>query len=249
MRYFIRFSYDGTCFNGFQRQNNLKTVQGTIEHYLTSLNNGKKVNICASGRTDKGVHAKGQTAHFDLDIPVKLYNLKKYLNKSFNKEIYIKDIKIVNDNFHARYDVYSKTYCYYINTGDFDPCMRNYILQYNKKLNIELMKSIIPIFLGEHDFRSFCYDEKNKENCIRTIYDVNINVNNCQIEITFTGNGFLRKMVRNIVSVLILVGEEKLNYKDVECIINCKKKSYNVKCVSSCGLYLDNVVYKEDVNG
>ena len=94
-----------------------------------------------------------------------------------------------------------------------------------------------------------CYDEKNKENCIRTIYDVNINVNNCQIEITFTGNGFLRKMVRNIVSVLILVGEEKLNYKDVECILNCKKKSYNVKCVSSCGLYLDNVVYKEDVNG
>lgn len=248
MRYFIKFSYDGSCFNGFQRQNKLKTVQGVMEEVLTLLNNGKKVNICASGRTDKGVHAKGQTAHFDLDVSVKLYNLKKYLNKCFNGEIYVKDVYVVNDSFHARYDVLSKTYCYYINMGEYDPCMRNYILQYNKGLNVELMNSVIPIFLGEHDFRSFCFDEKNQDNCVRTIYDVKINVNNCLIKIEFTGNGFLRKMVRNLVSVLILVGECKLNYSDVLCILECQKKSYNVKCVSSCGLYLDNIVYKGYVN-
>ena len=132
--------------------------------------------------------------------------------------------------------------------GEYDPCMRNYILQYNKGLNVELMNSVIPIFLGEHDFRSFCFDEKNQDNCVRTIYDVKINVNNCLIKIEFTGNGFLRKMVRNLVSVLILVGEGKLNYSDVLCILECQKKSYNVKCVSSCGLYLDNVVYKGYVN-
>ena len=149
MRYFIKFSYDGSCFNGFQRQNKLKTVQGVMEEALTSLNDGKKVNICASGRTDKGVHAKGQTAHFDLDVSVKLYSLKKYLNKCFDGEIYVKDIFLVNDDFHARYDVLSKTYCYYINMGEYDPCMRNYILQYNKNGTYSAMSLPYSVLLME----------------------------------------------------------------------------------------------------
>ena len=99
-------------------------------------------------------------------------------------------------------------------------------------LDVDLMNNVIPIFLGEHDFRSFCFDEKNQDNCVRTIYNVNINVNNCLMKIEFTGNGFLRKMVRNLVSVLILVGEGKLDYSDVSCILDCQKKEYKVRCVS-----------------
>lgn len=244
MKYFIKFSYDGSCFSGFQRQKGLRTVQSVMEECLTSLNNGNFVSLCASGRTDKGVHARGQCAHFCLDVNVKLYSLKKYLNKCFNGEIYVLDVFLVDDGFHARYDVLSKTYCYYINMGEFNPCMRNYVLQYNRALDVSLMKEASLVFLGEHDFRSFCFDSKSQDNCVRTIYDVNISVNDCIVEIRFTGNGFLRKMVRNMVSVLLLVGSGKINCSDVVSILECQEKSYIVKCVSSCGLYLDNVVYR-----
>ncbi|MGN0992506.1 MAG: tRNA pseudouridine(38-40) synthase TruA, partial [Bacilli bacterium] len=129
MRYFITFSYDGSCFNGFQRQNGLKTVQGSLESALTTLN-GSLVSICASGRTDKGVHALMQCAHFDLDRKIKAYNLKKYLNNSFDGEIYVKEVSLVSDSFHARYDALSKVYSYYINMGEFSPVNRNYQYQY-----------------------------------------------------------------------------------------------------------------------
>src|SRR5574344_506606 len=139
MRYFIRFSYDGSCFNGFQRQDDLKTVQGVIEDALAFLSNSI-INIQASGRTDKGVHAKDQCAHFDLDRDFESYKLKKYLNNSFNGEIYVFSVEKVNNDFHARYNVTSKTYSYYINMGLYNPMMRNYIYQYCKKLDINLMK-------------------------------------------------------------------------------------------------------------
>ena len=248
MKYFIRFSYDGSCFSGFQRQKGLRTVQGVMEECLTSLNNGNFVSLCASGRTDKGVHARGQCAHFSLSVDVKLYGLKKYLNKCFNGEIYVLDVFVVPSCFHSRYDVLSKTYCYYVNMGKFNPCMRNYVLQYNKVLDVSLMKEACLLFLGEHNFSSFCFGSDARDNCVRTIYDVNISVNDCIVEFRFTGNGFLRRMVRNMVSVLIMVGSGKLSCSDVSCMLSCQDKSYNVKCVSGCGLYLDSVVYRGDFN-
>ena len=159
MRYFIKFSYDGSCFYGFQRQIGLKTVQGVIEEALMSLN-GNVVNLCASGRTDKGVHAIEQCAHFDLDIDVKEYNLKKYLNNCFEGEIHVFSLEKVSDRFHARYDVKSKIYSYYINMGEFSSVSRNYVYQLCEELDVSLMKSASLCLLGKHDFRSFCTDEE-----------------------------------------------------------------------------------------
>lgn len=247
MRYLITFSYDGSSFQGYQRQKGLKTIQGSIEEVLTRINNNKKVDLFSSGRTDKGVHAKNQKAHFDLDVNVTLYGLKKALNKSLNGEIYIKDIEVVDNDFHARYNVLNKTYAYYINTLEFDPIKRNYVYQYCKILDIHIMKEALKLLIGKHDFRGFCFNEKEKENCIRTIYSCEISENQGIIKITMTGDGFLRKMVRNIVGTLIEIGSLKKDMYEITKILDSKGFYHNKKCVPGCGLYIENVVYKGEI--
>lgn len=242
MRYFVSFSYDGSCFTGFQRQDKQKTVQGVFEKYLSSLE-GKHVDLVASGRTDKGVHAKNQCAHFDLNANVKLYGLKKYLNRSFNGEIYISSVTEVSNDFHARYDVKDKIYSYYINMGEFNPMMRNYVYQYCNSLNVSLMKEASLCLIGEHDFRSFCTDSKDKENCIRNIYSISFEENDNILKITFKGNGFLRKMIRNIVAILIEIGSGSRNVNYMEKVLSEKKRNGNLKCAFSGGLYLERVDY------
>lgn len=242
MRYFITFSYDGSCFNGFQRQNGLKTVQGSLESALTSLN-GSLVSICASGRTDKGVHALMQCAHFDLDREVKAYNLKKYLNNSFDGEIYVKEVSLVSDSFHARYDVKSKVYSYYINMGEFSPVNRNYQYQYCKGLDVSLMKKASMCLVGKHDFRAFCTDSKDKENCVRTIYNIEFDMIGDILKITFVGDGFLRKMIRNIAGSLIEVGSLKKDVSYVSDVLESNFRGGNLKCTPACGLYLEKVNY------
>ena len=132
MRYLITFSYDGTNFYGYQKQINKRTVQGEIERVLSKINN-EKIVISASGRTDAKVHAINQKAHFDLKKKFDQDKLINSMNKLLPKDIYIKRIEAVPDNFHARFNVKKKTYIYKINTGVYDPLTRNYIFQYNLK--------------------------------------------------------------------------------------------------------------------
>ena len=242
MRYFVSFSYDGSCFSGFQRQGKLKTVQGEYEKALSSLE-GKPVSLVGSGRTDKGTHATGQCAHFDIDTDVKEYNLKKYLNRSFNDEIYVFTLEKVDDTFHARYDVKNKVYSYYINMGQFNPIMRNYVYQYCNSLDVDSMKKASLCLIGEHDFRSFCTDSKDKDNCVRTIYSIDFSVSNDILCITFKGSGFLRKMIRNIVIILIEVGSGNKDVSYMKSILDLKKRNGNLKCAPACGLYLEKVNY------
>ncbi|MBQ6546852.1 MAG: tRNA pseudouridine(38-40) synthase TruA [Bacilli bacterium] len=242
MKYFVSFSYDGSCFNGFQRQKKQKTVQGEFEKYLSSLE-GNPVELVASGRTDKGVHAKGQCAHFCLDKKVTTYGLKKYLNRSFNGEIYVSSVTVVDDSFHARYDVKDKIYSYYINMGEYNPMMRNYMYQYCKELDIEKMKKASSCLIGEHDFRSFCTDEKGKDNCIRNIYSIDFEKKDNILKITFKGNGFLRKMIRNIMAILIEIGNGSKEVSDMKRILEENNRKGNLKCAFSGGLYLEKVNY------
>lgn len=238
------FSYDGSKFYGFERQKKLFTVQGVLEDILTSVNNNKKVKIHASGRTDKGVHAKHQMAHFDIDVIVKIYGLIKLINKKCQGLIYVNDIKEVDDSFHARYSVKSKTYSYYINTLSYDLFSCNYIYQYNQKLDIKLMKKASKCLLGEHNFKSFCNQAKEKENFIRKITNIDIKECNGIIKISITGNGFLRCMVRNIVQLLIEIGSLEKDTSYIKEVLNlCDRKKYIVKSAFSGGLYLEKVEY------
>lgn len=242
MRYLITFSYNGSYFNGYQRQNNKKSVQKEIETVLSSLS-GKSVSIYASSRTDALVHAVNQKAHFDFDKKINPINIKNHLNKNLNGEIFVKDIKLVSDDFHARYNSKYKKYKYYINIGSFNTFLKDYEFEYNKKLNLLKMRRSCKYLIGCHDFRAFVKNPKEKANCIRTIKKIKIKKHGSIIEITFLGTGFLRHMIRNIIGVLIEIGSLNKEESFMKEVLDSKNKTINIKTVPGNGLYLWNVYY------
>lgn len=243
MRYLMTFSYDGSKYSGYQKQPNLLTIQEVLESKLTQINSNKTVNITASGRTDALVHALSQKAHFDLDVNYDCNKLKNSLNKMLPASIYVKDIEIVEDDFHARFQTKKKTYVYKINVGEYNPIEAEYIYQYNKYLDIDKMKEAITNFIGEHNFKSYTKGCEEKESFVRTIYDAKIEEKDNIIYIRFTGNGFLRYMVRNMVGSLIEVGNGKINSSSIIDTISKENRIYAGFCAPACGLYLENVEY------
>jgi len=243
MRFLIKFSYDGTAYSGFQKQKGLDTIEKRMEDALTKVNNNKKTTITATGRTDKGVHALCQYGHADLDVKITEYKLKRALNSNLPDDIHVIETIKVSDNFHARYNVKNKEYVYKINIGEYNPIERNHVFQYNYKLNIDEMKKAIKVFEGMHDFRAFVTENKEKENCIRTIYKTKIDKKGDVIELKFVGDGFLRYQVRNMVGLLIKVGEDKISTKDVEKILESKDRTKSGKTAPAEGLYLTRIEY------
>lgn len=242
MRYLIKFSYDGSNYSGFQKQRGLLTIEEEMERALSKVND-KTTKITATGRTDKGVHALCQYAHADIDVKINEKKLKRALNSNLPTDIHVIEAKKVSNDFHARYNVKSKTYKYIINVGEYNPLERNYAFQYNHELDIKKMKEAINVFIGKHDFRAFVTENKDKDNCIRTITKANIEVQNEKIIITFVGDGFLRYQVRNMVGILIRVGEGKLSANDLKKILESKDRTKSGKTAPAEGLYLVSVDY------
>lgn len=243
MRYKIEFSYDGTLFNGYQVQPKLRTIQKCLEDAVSYLNGQKKTQVVSSGRTDKGVHALRQTAHFDLEENITLDKIKRGLNSNLPEDIHIISVKKVKDDFHARYYVKRKEYIYKINIGEYNPLERNYIYQYNRKLNIEKMKEAIKCFEGTHDFTSFVSSEDERENKIRTIFETNIKLKKDILEISFIADGFMKYQVRNMVGLLLDIGKERKQIEDVKKIIDKRDRKLSSKTASPAGLYLKKVWY------
>ena len=243
MRFLIKFSYDGTNYCGYQKQPGLATIEGKMEEALTKINNGKKTSITATGRTDKKVHALAQYAHADIDVNITENKLKRALNSNIPDDIHVIETKIVEDNFHARYNVKEKTYKYIINLGEYNPIERNYVFQYNYKLDIKAIREEIKYFEGTHDFRAFVTDNKEKENCVRTITLTNIEEKDNKLIITFKGDGFLRYQVRNMVGILIKIGENKISPSKVKEILESKDRTKAGKTAPAEGLYLVDVKY------
>ena len=241
-RFKITFSYDGTKFNGYQKQPNLRTIQGTLEDALKYINNDKFVKVSSSGRTDAKVHANNQVCHVDIDVNITEYKLKSALNSLLPDDIHIKKTQFADEDFHARYMVSSKEYIYKINVGEYNPIERNYVYQYNKNLNIKQMKRAIKYFKGTHDFRAFTTTEYNKDST-RTIFKASIDKKGDYVIIKFIGSGFLKYMVRIMVGVLIKVGEGKIKSSYVKDIIASKDRKKAFFTASPEGLYLNKVNY------
>ena len=247
MRFLITVSYDGSHYNGYQKQKNGNTIQNKLEDALTSINGGKSVSVCASGRTDAGVHALGQKIHFDLSTEITCEKLVRALNSLLPDDIYVRKCEEVADNFHARFDVKAKEYVYKINMGEYDPIMRDYIYQYNKRLDVVEIERALKYIEGTHDFKSFTAGDDVREDYVRTIISANVirdlkNVN--MLTITFLGTGFMRYMVRNIVGTLIQIGEGKYKSTDIIEIIEAKDRRKAGMCASPSGLYLKDVFYR-----
>ena len=246
MRYLIKFSYDGSKYSGYQKQPKKKTIQGELEKALKQINGAKEVSLVASGRTDAGVHAYNQRAHFDMDTKIPASKIKQGVNSLIPDDIYVKNIFEVEENFHARFNVKAKEYIYKINMGPYNPIEKDYIYQYNKKLDIPEMERALKYLEGTHDFRSFVKIDEEKDDYVRTIVQTTLNreVKNVnKITICILGTGFMRYMVRNIVGMLIEIGEGKYKSEDIIDILRAKDRTQAGKCAPACGLYLKDVYY------
>ena len=246
MKFFITFSYDGSSFNGYQKQPSKRTVQGEMEKVLKQINDNKKVDITASGRTDAGVHAIHQKAHFSLNIDINTDKLKKALNSLLPKDIYVKQVENVSEEFHARFSAIGKEYIYKINMGEYNPIERNYIYQYNSKLDVVEMERALKYLEGTHNFKTFTKSDEEKDDYVRTISQTSIvrdskDVN--QLTLTFVGTGFLRYMVRNMVGTLIEIGEGKRKSEDIIDMLKKEDRRVAGKTANPEGLYLRNVFY------
>ena len=243
MRYLITFSYDGTNFNGYQRQDGLRTIQEEMEKALKNINDNQDVVINSSGRTDKGVHALCQKAHVDLNVKITTYKLMRAMNSKLPEDIHVIKTEVVNDDFHARYNVKEKEYQYKLNMGEYNPIERNYVYQYCKKLDIDKIQKAINYFVGEHDFKSFTPTKDKRQNYVRTINYANISLNNDILTFTFRGNGFIKYQIRNMVGYLIRVGEGKKKGSDIPKILKSKDRRMASITAHSEGLYLTKVIY------
>lgn len=239
MRYLMKISYDGSKFYGFQRLNDLRTVQKELEQALTMINK-KDVFIKGAGRTDRGVHALGQGVSFDLDIKISADGLKKAVNALVKPDIYCRECMIVDDDFHARFSVKKKRYRYKINLGEFNPLKDDYFYQPIFALDIEKMQEVAKLFLGIHDFKNFVSGERENTQCI--IYSIDFEKHNDDLEIIFEGKSFYRYMVRNLVGAMIEVGRGKVKIDVVKDILDLKQDK-TLFTAPACGLYLEKVIY------
>ena len=241
MRYIVNISYDGTLFYGFQKQKNVRTISGEIETILNKILN-EKTKIIGCSRTDRGVHANNYYFHFDTTKILEEKKLKKSINSLITDEIYIKEIKKVSEDFHARYNVLNKEYKYIIETGEYNPINRNYTYMYNKQVNTKLLKKASKYLIGTHNFKSFTSDSE-KENYIRTINYIKIKKERTKIIIYINANGFLKYMVRNIIGLFIELNEGKKLINNINEIIESKNRNrLGIKAPSN-GLYLNKVNY------
>lgn len=243
MRFKVIVSYDGSSFNGFQKQVNLRSVEEELNNTLSKMHK-HEVKIVGAGRTDKDVHALGQVFHFDSDLNITCDGVKKGLNALLPKDIYVNKVESVDDDFHARFSAVSKVYRYKINIGEYNPLETKYVYQLNRSLDIEKMIGAAKLFLGEHDFYNFCgYQENKIKNYVRTIYNIDIKNDGDYVVIDIKGNGFIRYMVRMIVAILIEIGLNKKNETFIkERLDSIEKKRSNYK-VTGAGLYLVNIDY------
>ena len=199
--------YDGTRYNGWQRQTaHDNTIQGKLETALSRIL-GEPIEISASGRTDTGVHARGQVANFHTASPMDCGELLNELRKYLPEDIGIYSCREVSPRFHARLNALEKTYQYRLwNSGA--PCVfeRRFVAVMEESLDVEAMHTAAQLLLGTHDFSACCANKKMKKSTVRTIKSFTVERVGEEIRFTVTGNGFLHNMVRILVGTLVEVG-------------------------------------------
>lgn len=245
MRYLGVVQYKGTNYCGWQSQtvSKLPAIQTEIEKVLSKLLN-QEIKIYGSGRTDAGVHALGQTFHFDVDKEIDSFRFIHGFNELISNDIVLTKLDKVDDNFHARFSATKKTYIYKIECSkNSSPFNEHLMLQLHQNLDVEKMKEASKIFIGEHNFMNFTSKEEDEQNFVRFIETISISQSENIIEISMTGNGFMRYMVRMIVGTLIEVGLGKISAQEVEQNLNNKTRKPSSFKASADGLYLKEVLY------
>ncbi len=239
MRYKAVLSYDGTRYHGFQIQKNALGIQGVVERAFRLMTQSV-IRIHAAGRTDKGVHAKGQVFHFDSDLDLTLENWMR-VNDRLPLDIRVLSIKKTKPDFHSRHDSKSKKYRYVIAKNPSSAFDANYEV-YVRGLDINPIKEALPYFIGTHNFRGFCQLVKGKST-IKTIYAIDLKETKKHYIFTFHGNSFLKYMVRSMVGTLIEIGLGRMEPMMIKTILETQDRQLAGKTAESRGLYLQKIYY------
>lgn len=246
MRIKMTFAYDGHNFQGFQKQSSGRSIQSEIEAVLSRLFDQTTL-IFASGRTDIGVHALGQVAHFDMEKNFDLERLRFSMNRLLPNDIHINRLEVVSSDFHARTQAHHKTYRYLINMGEANPFFENYRYEIKRKLDVEKIKECLHLFLGEHRFHNFTIKEEDQQDFVRKIYNFDLRTEGDVLTFTITGSGFMRHMIRMMIGVLVAIGLGKETRDYIVNNLTAVRYPVNYK-VPGCGLYLVEVNYGGDDN-
>ena len=240
--YKMVISYDGSAYKGWQRLGDTeKTIQGILEKTIGKII-GESVEIIGSGRTDAGVHARGQVANFRTCQKLDASFMDK-LNQILPEDIQVISFVQVADDFHSRHHAIAKTYKYYVNTSErpsvFD---RKYVYHLSCNVDVEAMCQTAKYLIGTHDYSAFT-DDKTDRSKVRTIHDIQIRENGGEIEFAYYGDGFLMHMVRILTGTLLEVGMGQKKVADVPIILKEKKRESAGFLVPAKGLFLEKVDY------
>jgi len=239
MRYLMILTYNGKNLNGFQKQKNTdNTIQSIVENAIKIITK-EEVNLTPSGRTDAGVSAYFQPVHFEVDKPLNEQQFIKSMNGILPNEIRVLNIK--ESKIHARFDAKQKTYIYKMYISEIENPLINNALKLHPNTNVKLMKKFAKLLIGTHDFLGFRASGGINETTVRTIYSAKLEKNENFLTFKITGNGFLYKMVRNIVGTMIKIGEGKLDINTIKSTLFTTFKSTNTAKPEY--LYLYNVKY------
>lgn len=249
----LTIQYDGTAYHGWQRQKKRPTVQSVIEEKLSEILK-TQIKVRGAGRTDAGVHALGQVATFKAPIKLSLQTLKKALNALLPKDIRVVSLEEVDENFHPQYDVKKKSYVYYVCTDkECSPFLQRYVWNYTWKVDYQLMKNALPLFIGTKDF-SAVSESTEVKNKVRTVFDYTMEIFNefFLLDIKFEGNfikfrieadGFLKYMVRNIVGCTLEIGRGRLMIEQLYEAIKKGVRPTPLQTAPAHGLFLEKIFY------
>lgn len=241
-RYSLIMDYIGTDFCGWQTQPSLRTVQGVLTEAIKSLT-GETVNTVGSGRTDAGVHAIMQTAHFDLEKEWEIEKLASGLNYYLPSDVRILKACRCDDDFHARFDCKEKSYLYLMYRLPERAVWKNRAYAVDREIDVSAMQRAAERFVGEKDFAAFMGSNSDVKSTVRTVTAASVIERDGRIEFVVSANGFLYNMVRIMTAVLLFVGIGKLEAETVDALIAGKDRTAIKGMAPPYGLYLLNQSY------
>lgn len=245
--YKLTIAYDGTAYSGWQIQPNAPSIQQHLQEALTTFLPGEKIVVIGSGRTDAGVHALNQIAHFKTEHDISPNRLLLALNGLVPRDIRIKKVEKAPLQFHSQYSAIGKEYHYHLYLERvMDPFRRLYCWHVLRRIDLTLLHEAAALFVGTHDFTSFANEPHAgsvAKNPVRTIYRIDTSPTEGGLRLEFEGNGFLYKMVRNIVGTLIDVASHRLTIADVVSIFEAKDRRRAGCAAPPQGLFLVRVDY------
>ncbi|WP_421623027.1 tRNA pseudouridine(38-40) synthase TruA [Borrelia sp. MN22-0132] len=237
-------TYDGSPYYGFQIQPKKPTIQGEIEKVLEKISK-TKIKIHSAGRTDKGVHARGQIISFYIKINIKLKKLKTAINSLLKDDIRIIKLKYVEDKFQPRFDAKGRKYSYYILNNEKHYPWEGYQAYYvKKKLNINRLNEMAKMLIGIHDFTTFACKRDQTNSKLKEIYSARFKKKNKFIIFEIIGSSFLWKMVRSIVGAMIDIEIKNEPVDTFKKILNSKNRKFTRKTAPAKALFLDKVFYE-----